>query len=248
MTRISLERPETDKLFEWVVESSHSSDYDLSVAMDVIGQNRVPQASSIDRLEPRLDDLQLVGVFKNSGRSDAESIDERTELVSNSNGQRYQSFYEEFFGTDEDVEFFSAPITAENIEECLEQVRTVDEGLRKHPEFEAGNVRFGTGFDSRYVESDDLMDAYREVDDLIGFQLFFDYLGDREASEKFSEYQEENPFVASASDGVTGFVCIGREEDPVVYTAGPPGLDVEIPGIPGYGEGLESRGLEELIR
>lgn len=248
MTEISLDKPETDELSEWVVESSHSSNYDFSVAMDVIGQNRVPEASNVNRLEPRLDYLQLIGVFKKSGRPDAENIKEREKLVSNSDGQRYQDFYEEFFGTEGATEFFSAPITAENIDECLEQVRKVDQGLRKHPEFEAGNVRFGTGFDSQYVESGKLMDAYREVDDLIGFQIFFDYFGDREASEEFSQYQENNPFVASASDGVTGVVCVGREEDPVVYTGGPPGLDVDMPGIPGYGESLESRGLEELIR
>lgn len=244
MPEISVDRPETDELFEWIVDSGYASDDDFSVAMDVIGQNRVPEASSIERLEPRLDNLQLVGVFKNSERANAADIDERTELVSNSNGERYQDFYEEFFGT---AEFFSASVAVENIDECLEQARSMDTGLRNHPEFESGNVRFGTGFDNRYVESDKLMEAYREVEDVIGFQLFFDYFGDREASEKFSEYQADNPLVSSDTEGVTGVVCIGREETPVVYTAGPPDLDVEMPEIPGYSNDVDTRGLEELL-
>ena len=247
MSEISVKRPETDKLFEWIVESSYNSDEDFSAAMDVIGQNRVPEASSIERLEPRLDDLQLVGVFGNGGRPDADDIDERMDLVVSSDGDRYQDFYEQFFGTGGDVDFFSAPVTVENIDQCLEQAQSIDTGLRNHPEFESGNVRFGTGFDNRYVESDTLMDAYREVKDVIGLQLFFNYFGDEEASERFAQYQSDNPLASSDTEGVTGVVCIGREEDPVVYTGGPPGLNVEMPEVPGYSGDPEFRGLEELV-
>ncbi|WP_414837534.1 hypothetical protein ACK3SF_04655 [Candidatus Nanosalina sp. VS9-1] len=248
MPEMTVERPDTDELFEWVVENSYAHD-EAEIALDVTGQGRVVEASSVERLMPRLDNLQIAGVFRDGGQLDGGVLDSRKNTVSASKGERHAEFYREFFGADSDnVDFFSAPLKLANLDACLEEVRDVDQGLRTHPEFRSENVRMDTGFENRYIESDELLQAYSDFEDQLGFQIFFTYTGDPEASEQYREFQSENTLNPVDVDGVTGVVCIGRDEETVVYTAGPKDLEVEMPRFPGYSQDApEVKGLENLV-
>jgi hypothetical protein len=248
MPEITVERPDADEIFEWAVENSYVHE-EADIALDVTGQARVVEASSVERLMPRLDNLQITGVFRDGGQLDCEAFDRRKSAVAQSDGERHRDFYREFFGADsENVDFFSNSLTLDNLNECLEEVREVDQGLRRHPEFNMENIRMDTGFDNRYIESGDILQAYTELEDQLGFQIFFTYAGDPEASEKYREFQSKNPLNPVSVEGVTGVVCIGRDEESFVYTAGPRDLEVEMPRFPGYSsDAPEVKGLESLL-
>lgn len=230
MEEIRVGDPVLDDLFEWETETSYPTKTGNTVFLDVTGQGRKPRGSSIDRIAPRLENLHLIGVFTPGDQSHPRGIAERKNLIEEASGERPELFYEQFFGEEADV--MATPLYLEGMEGAVEEIGGLEESLKAHPEFVHSATRFGTGFDNMYVESDDVAEALRQVDENIGFQVLFSYTGDREASTEYQEYIDGISIAPDASDGVTCVYCGGRYEDPVVYTAGPEGLDVEIANMP----------------
>lgn len=243
MTRISVDRPDVDEMFRWDTEASVSARDGATFYMDVTGQNRTPDEKTVDLLEPRLDDLGVVGVFVDEDERD---VKHRREVVEQSGGERPLQFYDQYFSESDGFDVMYSRLELDGIEEVKGEVRDIEQGLRTHPEFNHGRTRFGTGFEQRFIESDGVADALKQLDEDIGFQVFFSYTGDREASQTFEEYTD-NAFMPSSTEGVTGVVCAGRYEEPVVYMAGPRDIDVSMASFPGYDDSVQQEHLADIL-
>ncbi len=244
MDQIQVAKPVIDDLFEWEVETSYPTKTGNTFFLDVTGQGRKPTGPNIDRIAPRLESLHLVGVFAPGIQTRPRDITGRKNLMEEASGERPEFFYEEFFGEEADV--MTTPLYLEGMEGATEEIGGLEESLQAHPEFEHSNTRFGTGFDNLYIKSDDIAEALRQVDDDIGFQVLFSYKGDREASTEYQEYIDSISIAPETSEGVTCVYCAGRYEDPVVYTAGPTELDVEMASVPEL-EDVEVEHISEMI-
>jgi hypothetical protein len=259
MESLEVDRESVEEAFDLEAEASLDPE-SASMAVDVLGQNRdvsVPEAS---RTVSYLDYPELVMVVKEDAVPGPEvDFEERTENFlsqrreaiqesKRNGGFRDEDFYREYYNvTAEEVEIFSVPMRVENLDEVAASADEVQAAMDLHPEYSTGYVRFGTGFENGVMPVGDLEEALDEVEEALGFQVFFQYSGDAEANELYENFQSSNPLVGDFGDeGVTGVACLGRTEVPDVYMAGPESIDVEMEGLPGYDGEVKVESLVSL--
>lgn len=236
--KLNLTEESRDQL-ESQIEASNGAGSEIF--MDVTGQHRVSAEDSLMLLEPRLEMINAVAVLDPEDKK----ASERMEVVDNSSGERPVEFYRDYFGESADV--LVNPLNLEGLEKCVEEVQYLEHELRITPEFNHGQTRFGTGIENNFIRSEDLQEALNELDEEIGFQVFFSYTGDAEATETFQEYMDGNSLFVGETEGVAGIVTIGNSHYPEVYMAGPRELDVDMPELPGYSDSLETNHVYELM-
>jgi hypothetical protein len=259
MGSLEVDRESVEELFE--LEESSLEPEESSMAVDFLGQNRdvsVPEAS---RTVSYLDYPELVVVLKNDATPDLnEDFEERTEKFlrkrreaiqesKRNGGFRDEEFYEGYYNvTADEVEIFSVPMQVENLDDVAALAGEVQTAMDMHPEYSTGYVRFGTGFENGVMPVGDMEEALDQVEEALGFQVFFQYSGDADANEVYDGFQSSNPLVGDFGDeGVTGVACLGRNEVPTVYMAGPGDIEVEMEGLPGYDGEVEVESLASLI-
>ena len=220
-----------------------ASSNDVSeVLIDVTGQGRVSAENSIAMLEPRLENINAVAVLD----PEYAEVDDRTDIVERSSGERPVEFYRDYFEDSSGVVVSS--LEPEGLDKCVEELKYIEQALRNEAGFSHGQTRFGLGIENNFVKATNVSEAVAELDEKLGFQVIFSYTDDEEASEKFQQYMENNQlFKGTVEEGVTGIVSVGRSHFPQVYMAGPRDLEVDMPEFPGYTDNLETRHVYDLV-
>lgn len=225
MKDLALAHPGIETIKGWnneAMESFGEGDWigrlDSSLELHLLSGTTHLDAQSFNRFEPLLDNLRLVGCFKDISMNDVimeESKEEFYHKIDKINSVYADSFkwdmptylnrvYDEAYDQDISVEFFSEEVEVDNLSYNAALVEKIDELMRGDENFSVKGVDMNS-----FAEGDDLEQVYQNIEKDLYFTVDFSYAGDqallREYNQITSRWGDETEYA-----GIPGIIEIGK--------------------------------------
>lgn len=226
MKELTLEDPGLEKVREWNQEATssfHEGNWigrpDSSLELHLLSGTRPIEAQSFDRLEPLLDDLTVLGCFKDVSIEDIfemrhdEEYNQQLAQIDREYVEQgiwemssyLQSVYEAVPSREVSSEIFSEEAEVSNLRYNTAVVEEIEDSMRADGDFSVTGVEMNV-----YSEGADPLQVYDNLYHDLFFSIYFIYGEDKRAIREYNEITDEWGDTNQYS-GVPGVVNVGKD-------------------------------------
>lgn len=231
MKSLSLEHPENQVIEDWNQRSMESFREDSwlgrpesSLELHLLSGTKPLDAASFGRLEPFLDNLRVLGCFKDISIEDMfelqhdEDYSHRLVEIDRAYAEEgnwemssyLESIYDAVPDRDVSLEFFSEEADIDNLSYNSAIVEEIEDSMREDKDFSITGIELNA-----YNEGSDAENVYNGLENSLFFDIYFLYGGDqtlvREYNQVTDDWGDTNQY-----SGVPGVIHVGGER-PVAY-------------------------------
>lgn len=229
MRELELLEPGEEQVREWekdfrdsVEEGNWLGRPEISLELQLLNVSRNPQADSVNRMEPKLSELHVLGCFKDTEAGAVnsymsyEGFPRKLRQISRKFREglwEVPAFLDELYDAapeDVDVEFYMEEAEIESLP-YLGVAYELEEFLEDSEDFAFRGVTV-----SGESEASDPLESYNNLVDDLSINIHFSYGGDEQAVEYYNEFKSRNGNSEDYS-GVPGRIFIGSADRPIAH-------------------------------
>ena len=231
MKSLSLENPKIEVFEDWnqtAIESFNEEDWigrpDSSLELHVLSGTKPIEAASFNRLEPFLDNLRVLGCFKDISVEDMFELQHDTsyrknlmsihEAYAKEDTWEMSSYLERIYDAvprrDVSLEFFSEEADIDNLSYNEAIIEEIEDSMIEDENFSVTGVEMNA-----YAEGGDVEAVYNILENSLFMEVYFLYGGDQMLVQEYNQITDEwgdtNQYA-----GVPGVIHVGRGR-PIAY-------------------------------